>query len=230
MRLTIFLALLTCLQPFIAAAQESSSLPNASINARTLRVQDKAEEIYERTDYKRAFFIYRNELATIGDKYGQYMVGFMYLAGKGVPEDRVAASAWYRLAAERGTKEFVQVRDGLVKALDAEQKARSDRLFIELRKEYGDLDILMEAVRADYALLQQRTGSRLAAGTSPMLIMDPNAGSTKSGAQYYGEIEQRMQARLEFIAAQTKIEIIDINKMNLSTLESRVDQCLEELD
>jgi len=230
MRLTIFLALLTCLQPFIAAAQESSSLPNASINARTLRVQDKAEEIYERTDYKRAFFIYRNELATIGDKYGQYMVGFMYLAGKGVPEDRVAASAWYRLAAERGTKEFVQVRDGLVKALDAEQKARSDRLFIELRKEYGDLAILMEAVRADYALLQQRTGSRLAAGTSPMLIMDPNAGSTKSGAQYYGEIEQRMQARLEFIAAQTKIEIIDINKMNLSTLESRVDQCLEELD
>ena len=230
MRLTIFLALLTCLQPFIAAAQESSSLPNASINARTLRVQDKAEEIYERTDYKRAFFIYRNELATIGDKYGQYMVGFMYLAGKGVPEDRVAASAWYRLAAERGTKEFVRVRDGLVKALDAEQKARSDRLFIELRKEYGDLAILMEAVRADYALLQQRTGSRLAAGTSPMLIMDPNAGSTKSGAQYYGEIEQRMQARLEFIAAQTKIEIIDINKMNLSTLESRVDQCLEELD
>ncbi len=231
MRLTIFLALLTCLQPFIAAAQESSSLPNASINARTLRVQDKAEEIYERTDYERAFFIYRNELATIGDKYGQYMVGFMYLAGKGVPEDRVAASAWYRLAAERGTKEFVRVRDGLVKALDAEQKARSDRLFIELRKEYGDLALLMEAVRADYALLQQRTGSRLSAGTSPMIIIDPNDfGSTKSGAQYYGEIEKRMQVRLEFIAAHTNIEIIDINRMNLPTLESRVDQRLEELD
>jgi len=231
MRLTIFLALLMCLQPFVAAAQESSSFPGVPINAKTLRVQEQAEEIYERTDYERAFFIYRNELAPIGDKYGQYMVGFMYLAGKGVPEDRVAASAWYRLAAERGTKEFVRARDGLVTALDAEQKARSDRMFLELRKECGDLALLMEAVRADQQLLQQRTGSRLSASSSALLVIHPNQlGTTQAGSQYYGEIEQRMQARLEFIAAQTKIEIIDINKMNLSALESRVDQRLEQLD
>ena len=231
MRLTIFLAFLTCLQPLVAAAQESSSLPGIPADVRTLRVQDQAEEIYERSDYERAFFIYRNELAPIGDKYGQYMVGFMYLAGKGVAEDRVAASAWYRLAAEPGTKEFVRARDGLLKALDAEQKARSDRLFIELRKECGDLAILMKAVRADYALLQQRTGTRLSASSSPLLIIDLHQlGATQSGSQYYGEIEKRMQARLEFIAAHTNIEIIDINKMNLSTLESRVDQRLEDLD
>ncbi len=138
-KLAVFLTSLVCLYPWAVSAQETSTFPGVPINAKTLRVQEQAEKVYERTQYERAFFIYRNELAPIGDKYGQYMVGYMCLAGKGVPEDRVAASAWYRLAAERGTNEFVRARDGLVKALDAEQKARSDRLFIELRKEYGDL-------------------------------------------------------------------------------------------
>ena len=229
MRLTILLALLTCLQPFVAAAQESSSFPNVPINAETLRIQEQADELYERADYERVFSIYRDELAPLGDKYGQYMVGFMYLAGKGVPVDRVAASAWYRVAAERGTKEFVRARDELVKALDAEQKAQSDRLFIGLRKEYGDLALLMEAVRVDHELLQKSTGSRLSAGNNALLIVYPShIGSTQTGDQYYGEIEQRLQARLEFIAAQMNIEFIDINKMDVSALESKVDQHLEE--
>ncbi len=231
MRLTILLGLLTCLQPFVAAAQESSSFPNVTINAETLRIQEQADKLYERADYERAFSIYRDELAPLGDKYGQYMVGFMYLAGKGVPEDRVAASAWYRVAAERGAKEFVRARDGLVKALDAEQKAQSDRMFIELRKEYGDLALLMEAALVDQKLLQKSTGSRLSAGNNALLIVYPNhIGSTQTGDQYYGEIEQRLQARLEFIAAQTNIEIINIHKMDFSALESKVDQHLEELD
>ena len=233
MRLTIFLALLTCLQPFVAAAQESSPFPSVPINAETLRIQAEADELYERADYERAFSIYHDELAPLGDKYGQYMVGFMYLAGNGVPEDRVAASAWYRLATERGTREFVRTRDRLVKALalDAEQKSESDRMFIELRKEYGDLALMMEAACVDQKRLQERTGSRLSASSSPLLILRPgHIASTQTGEQYYGQIEQRLHARLEFIAAATNIDIIDINKMDFSTLESKVDQHLEELD
>jgi len=225
------LVFLTCLQPFVCAAQESSSFPGAQIDTKTLRVQERADEFYARTDYERAFHIYRNELAPIGDKYAQYMVGFMYLAGQGVPEDRVAASAWYRLAAEGGAKKVVRIRDGLVKALDAEQKTRSDRMFLELRRKYADLALLLDAVRADQQLLQERTGSRLASGSSAMLVVDlDHTGSMQSGAQYYGEIEQRLQDRLESIAAQTRIEIIDINKMGFSTLESKVEQHLNELE
>jgi hypothetical protein len=231
MRLTILLALLTCLQPFVAAAQESSPFPSVPINAETLRTQAEADELYDRANYERAFSIYHDELAPLGDKYGQYMVGFMYLAGNGVPEDRVAASAWYRLAAERGTRESVRARDRLVKALDAEQKSESDRMFIELRKEYGDLALMMEAACIDQKLLQERTGSRLSASSSPLLIVRPgHIASTQTGEQYYGQIEQRLHARLEFIAAATNIDIIDINKMDFSTLESKVDQHLEELD
>ncbi len=82
------LAVTACLFASLAAAQSTSSFPDMPVDAKTLRVFSQAEEVYERTDYDRAFFIYRNELAPIGDKYGQYMVGFMYLTGKGVEEDR----------------------------------------------------------------------------------------------------------------------------------------------
>ena len=195
-----------------AGAQNSNAVPDMPVDARTLHVQEKAEEVYQRTDYKRAYFIYRNELAPIGDKYGQYMVGFMHLTGKGVEEDRVAASAWYRLAAERGTKEFVGARDQIMRSLDDTQRAESDRMFIELRQKYGDLILLAKAIREDYDLLRERTGSRIGAGSSPVTVLELNrAGAVGSGGEYYKRIERRIQARLEYIARHTEIQIIDID-------------------
>ena len=140
---------------------QTSSFPEMPVDAATVRVQNLAEEAYDQTDYRRAFFIYRNELVPIGDKYGQYMVGFMYLTGKGVEEDRIAASAWYRLAAERGTREFILARDQVMATLQDAQRNASDRLFVELRQQYGDLALLTRAVRKDYDELRGRTGSRL---------------------------------------------------------------------
>ena len=49
-----------------------------------VQLQDRVDELYERGKYDRAYLIYRDELALAGDKYAQYMVGFMYLTGKGV--------------------------------------------------------------------------------------------------------------------------------------------------
>lgn len=230
--LTVFLATIVCLHFSIAGAQTTSTFPGVPIDSRALRVQDQAEKVYQRTDYERAFFIYRNELAPTGDKYGQYMVGFMYLAGKGVPEDRVAASAWYRLAAERGIKEFDKARDRLMVTLDDAQKARSDLLFIQLRKQYGDLALLIKAAKADYKLLGARTGSRLSSsGGSPLTIVRPNGG-VQSGADYYDQIERRMQSRLEYIARHTKIEITDsgIDNVDLASIEEQINEQLDTLD
>ena len=195
------------------------------VDAKTLRVQSQAEEVYERTDYKRAFFIYRNELAPIGDKYGQYMVGFMYLTGKGIAEDRVTASAWYRLAAERRTKEFVRVRDQVMGTLSDAQRAESDLQYIELRKQYGDLVLLAKAIREDYEDLKSRTGSRLSAVTSPVSVIDMNSsGAARSGSDYYGRIERRMKARLAYIAKHAEIGIIDLDSDNIDidTIERQV--------
>ncbi|MDH3338034.1 MAG: hypothetical protein OEM76_09460 [Gammaproteobacteria bacterium] len=234
-KLTVILAFLTCLHPWAAGAEEDNAFPRMPVDAKTLRVQDQAEEVYERTDYKRAFFIYRNELAPIGDKYGQYMVGFMYLTGKGVEEDRVAGSAWYRLAAERGTKEFVGARDGLMATLDPAEKALSDKLFLELRKQYGDLVLMVRALRHERKLLDARTGSRASSSdVMPMTVIstDRSGSRTTTGADYYGRIERRMQARLDFIQSRTRIEISDANVMtlDLDSIEQQVSEHLNELD
>jgi len=203
------------------------------VDQKTMRVQAQAEEVYERTDYKRAFRIYLRDLAPIGDKYAQYMVGFMYLTGKGVEEDRVMGSVWYRLAAERDIKEFVRVRDQVMVSLDDAQRVESDRLFIEFRKKYGDLALLTKAVREDYDKLMSITGSRVGAGVSSMTVVDLDAaGVSRSGSDYYRRIERRMQARLEYIVEHTKVGIIDIDvdNINVDSLESQVAAHLGRLD
>lgn len=203
------------------------------VNSKTLRVQSQAEEVYERTDYERAFFIYRNELVPIGDKYGQYMVGFMYLTGKGIAEDRVTASAWYRLAAERHTKEFVRASDQIMATLSDVQRAESDRQYIELRIQYGDLVLLAKAIRKDHEELRSRTGSRLSADSSPMSVIDMNSsGVARSGSEYYGRIERRMKAKLEYLVKHAEIGIIDLDSENLDidSIERQVAAHLSQID
>jgi len=227
------LAVTACLFASLAAAQSTSSFHVMAVDPNTLRVQSQAEEVYERTDYKRAFFIYRNELVPIGDKYGQYMVGFMYLTGKGIAEDRVTASAWYRLAAERGTKEYVRVAEQVVATLDSAQLAESDRIFIELRKEFSDLVLIRNAIRKDMELLRTGTGSRLSKTMSPMTVIEMSGpGRSRSGADYYDQIERRIEARLEYIASRVDIDIIDLDtaKLDLETIDQHLAAYLEGVD
>ena len=231
-RLTFYSAILVCLQVSLAAAQVPVGHPSVPLDVKRLEVQDHANRVYERSDYKRAFFIYSNELAKLGDKYGQYMVGYMYLTGKGVEQDTLAASAWYRLAAERGVGQFIAVSDRLWLGLDVSQQARSDELFVQLRKRYGDLALVMKAARDDYDVLRSRTGSRLGNNSSPLTIIDPNSALTSSqGADFYGKIEKRIQARLNFVALYTGIEV-DIDNprtFSMTSLEKQVDEFLDEL-
>ena len=75
-------------------AQQSGPFPGSPLDQATMRLGERVEELFDEKEYERAFFIYRNELAPIGDKYAQYMVGFMYETGTWVDEDPIRASAW----------------------------------------------------------------------------------------------------------------------------------------
>lgn len=232
-KLIIFLALLLCAQPGVVLAQSAGSFPGVPLDNKTMRVQSRAEALFEDRNYERAYFIFRNALAPIGDKYAQYMVGYMHMTGKSVPEDRVTASAWYRLAAERGTREFARVRDQLMASLTPEQLARSDREFIEIRKECGDLALIMKSIRSDYNKISSRTGSRLGRSSSPLIVIDlRRPGGQASGVEYYRQIEKRVQSNLEYIASRTTVEIVDLNveTLDLTGLEQLVSQQLETLD
>ncbi|MDJ0749726.1 MAG: SEL1-like repeat protein [Woeseiaceae bacterium] len=192
------------------AVAQWADYPAGPIDSKTLRSQSKAEILYERGDFKRALFIYEKELAGTGDKYAQYMTGYMYLMGQGAPADPVLASAWYRLAAERNAPEFIAVRDQLLGTMNDGQRAQSDRLYIGLRKELSDVVLIMNLMLADLKRLDSRTtGSRLGGSSSPVTIIDPQTGIPISAAHYESRIRDIVQTRLDFVTARLDIDELD---------------------
>lgn len=99
---------------------------------------------------------------------------------------------------------------------------------MELRKQYGDLAILMQSVREDMGILKERTGSRLGSRASPVAVIDmTRGGAIGSGDEYYRKVEERLRTRLQYIAHKAKIEIHDLNDLDIATIEARVAERLE---
>jgi hypothetical protein len=215
------------------AVAQWAEIPTGDLEPRTLRTQAKVESLYERGDYKRAHFIYANELARQGDKYAQYMTGYMYLMGQGVDEDPVRASAWYRIAAERRAREFMTVRDQVMRTLTDQQRALSDMLYVELRKEYSDLAIIMGLLVEDLEDLKAaRTGSRLAGNSSSVMIIDPKTGMPVSADHLRYRDLRNVQARLDFITARLDIDPIKADQVDhhVDALWERVRDYLSVVD
>jgi len=145
-----------------ANALADRAFPGQAPDRHLILIQEKVDSLFEAGRYERAMFIYRHELAPLGDKYAQYMVGYMYLAGKSVDKDPVTALAWFRLAAERGEETFVSASDKLTAVLSTEQRARADAIYMTLRAELGDMILMMRLVESDL----QRLASRNTLNTS----------------------------------------------------------------
>lgn len=208
-----------------AIAQKSSGLSVDLPESRTMATQRRVDELFDAGNYKRAFFLYRNELAPLGDKYAQYMVGYMYLSGKGIDEDYVAASAWYRLAAERGTREFIAVRDQLTRNLTDEQIFRSDALYSKLRREYCDLVILLSFIKRDVSELQIKTGTHVNSRSSPILIVETRIDRVRTGFDYYSGIRDKLEDRLRMLKEVGDFQDLEIDPdhVNVHELERRVE-------
>lgn len=177
---------------------------------KTVRLQAKADELYREGHWERAHFIYVNELAAEGDKYSQYMAGYMCLHGKGVERDKIKASAWYRLAAERGVSQYVATRDQLLESMSEEDRQASDRLFVDLRQRYSDLVLMLEDIEKQRASVNASpTGSRLPGDSSAITVIDPQTGDTITRSQYVRRVEKRMQAELDFITEKIGAERMD---------------------
>lgn len=199
--LSICLLMLFTLLAAPTEAQRAYGLTADFQDSRTLKVQRKVDQLFERGEYDRAYFIYRNELVPLGDKYAQYMVGFMHLTGMGVHEDPVTASAWYRLAAERDTPQFVAVRDMLLEDMSVEQRRQSDQMFLEIRRSYSDLIILLNSIKRNARDVRPTTGSRLRNPSSPMTVIEAKSpNQTQSSAVFYGRIESELEGNLVMLA------------------------------
>ncbi|MCP4300183.1 MAG: SEL1-like repeat protein [Gammaproteobacteria bacterium] len=218
-----------------AQAQNAAGLSAEFPDSHTLKVQRKVDDLFERGEFDRAYFIYRNELVPVGDKYAQYMVGFMHLTGTGVEEDQIAASAWYRLAAERGTPEFVAVRELLMTDITADQRRQSDALFLKIRREYSDLAILLASIKRRVRELQPTTGTRLGSQTSPLTVIDVNsANKSRATAESERRIRRQLQEQLIMLSElgdfpdletdPTRVDIDDIERLVNQRLQATPDQ------
>jgi TPR repeat protein len=194
-----------------------------------MAIQDKVERIFDAGEFERAFFIYRNELAPLGDKYAQYMVGFMYHTGLGVEEDSVSAAAWYQLAAERDTREFVVIRDRLLQVMDQDDADLSRVQYRELRLRYCDLAVLLSSIKRNMKELQGRTGSRLGDQIGPVTVIEHRRSRFSSGSDYYGNIEEELETRMLLLKEIGGFADLDTDphRINLHDLERRVLQQIE---
>ncbi len=208
----------------ISGASTAGQTKGLTVNlptAKTIQMQQKVEELYVAGKFKRAFFLYRHELAPMGDKYAQYMVGFMYHTGTGEEENYPLAYAWYRLAAEQGTREFVAVREQLASDLTPEQHAQAELYYTDLRLEFSDLAVLLAAVKRDHEEMDKKTGSRFGSGSSPILVVE---GLGRSGSDYYGRMRDRLEERLKLIKKIGDFSDLSTNPdtVNIHELERRV--------
>ncbi|MCH8335667.1 MAG: SEL1-like repeat protein [Proteobacteria bacterium] len=189
-------------------SQTYKPFPGESADQRTLQIQKRVDELYDAGDYKRALFIYEKELAPRGDKYAQYMVGYMHVNALAAPHDTASALAWYRLAAERGHEVLERARDELAKTLTREEIDASNRLFLDLLQKIGDTRLLMKLIQRDMNTLRSRTGTHIPGSriSGPMQIIKPSG--MPENPNYYRNIRLHLEARLNYLEA--KVEISDI--------------------
>ena len=194
-RLLIQLAIAVMFMVTSVAAMAADDFPGSKPDRRILKTQQKVDELFDKGDYERAYFIYREELVPLGDKYAQYMVGYMNIVGKGATRDYIAGSAWYRLAAERGHEKFSQARDEVWERFDDEQRIQSDKKYAEIRLVYSDAMIIANYIEKDLELISRR----LQRSTLSNDLVNSQNQFDADRAQLVEEAQQRIQDRLTYL-------------------------------
>lgn len=169
------------------------------LDARTIHIQEKVEALYASGEYRRAHFIYKSELASIGDKYAQYMAGYMYLTGTGVPADAARAAAWYQLAAERGKPEYVAVRDELLASLGAEERDLALEYHDELKREYSDVAVAFRSVLDSAAKLRAAEAAPAAEPGLPLSVVGTVAPADGRESSTRRQLKHRYEGSLRYL-------------------------------
>ncbi len=196
--LSLRFALSAMLLALSMAAVSQQNFLGEEANRAILDLQEKADSAFAKGDYGQALEVYQKELAPLGDKYSQYMVGYMYLAGKGVQEDAILASAWVRLAAQRETEQYARIRDSLLALCNDKQRSRSDQLYASLRREMGDLTLVGQLVESDLQVLR-RGRSLFLQGASIRAMNSQRIDAMDAAAE-------RINARVEMLDRQIVLE------------------------
>ena len=124
------------------------------------------------------------------------------------------------------------MRDQLLHDMPAAQRGRSDVLYMELRRKYSDLVVLLSSIRRSLSELEPRTGSRLSTGDNAVTIIDTRSPRTRAGADYYSRIRRQLTERLTRLSELGEFPDLetDPDRVNINELERLVGERLESLD
>lgn len=137
---------------------------------RELKLEDSREAL---EDFRRA--------ARYADKFSQHSLSLMYWHGVGTEADRALAYVWADLAAERGYRDLLLVREKMWMEMDADDRARALEIGPALYADYGDevaqprMEQWLRRARADI------TGSRLGASADRIKFMPRGQGTVDRG-------------------------------------------------
>lgn len=129
----------------------------------------QAVRALQRKEYKFAIDMYETS-ASWAYKPAQYNLAIMYLKGEGVPVDRQRAMAWMALAAERNDTQYVEARELLYADLSADEFARANSIWRELKPTYGD-DVALARAKMRWAQVRAAmTGSHVGGVVGNLLV------------------------------------------------------------
>jgi hypothetical protein len=144
-------------------------------------------EAYDRRKFDDAFRFFRRA-AFYADKPSQGMVAEMYWNGEGTPRDTALAYAWMDLAAERGYRGFIGLREGYWTQLDGAARERALREGEAIYARFGDA---AAKPRYEFQLRvgrREMTGSRTGFNHGVRIdIPGPEGGQSIEGSRFYDE-------------------------------------------
>lgn len=205
-----------------ALAASQLSFPGEAPRESVTSAMKKAEAAYSAGDFKTAFWYFRKELAPLGDKYAQYMVGHMLEHGEGVNRDKEAAAAWYMLAAERGHQDIVNVSQQFQQSLSSDQLSSVRQQAISLKTDIGDRALIERLIRRDVDKLNNMTGSRVANGRSScarsVRVYDPrDLRGSVSVDRFCKTLNARIEKRMQYLGGYVEfgeLELLPDEAMN----------------
>lgn len=139
-----------------------------------------ADEAYRQGRYERALRFYKRS-ARFADKASQGRVAEMYWVGEGVEPDRALAYAWMDLAAERGYRKILAIRERYWAALTPAERERVIEVGQAIYAEYGDEVAKPRLEKALFKARRQMTGSRTGSLTGNLTVTSVARGRASVG-------------------------------------------------
>ena len=134
-------------------------------------------QAFRKGDFQHAIAMYK-VAASWAYKPAEYNLAVMYFKGQGVPVDRPRGAAWMVLAAERGESQYIRARDLMVTVLSKAEFARTDELWGELKKTYGD-QVALRRAEAQWAYVRtHQTGTRAGGAVGELRVGVLDGGHT----------------------------------------------------